>query len=202
MSMYSAIIPGLLHGRVSWRRPQWRQRFPGTLSTRREGCPVPRACGTTVEMAVSGRLRNPCIFLNPTLDSPPSDGQYPRHAGRGSAGAMVWGRSSAGRATRSQCVGREFDPPRLHQFPSKSSDATQGFVQKGRTSLRRDVAPPHAALAEEPSRPANSTVSSCLRCRSSTGLGSILAFPIRSRARTLCFQAKPVVKPASPVSPE
>ena len=27
-----------------------------------------------------------------------------------------WGRSSAGRASRSQCEGREFDPPRLHQF--------------------------------------------------------------------------------------
>ena len=28
-----------------------------------------------------------------------------------------WGRSSAGRAPRSQCGGREFDPPRLHQIP-------------------------------------------------------------------------------------
>src|SRR3982751_763386 len=27
-----------------------------------------------------------------------------------------WGRSSAGRASRSQCEGREFDPPRLHQL--------------------------------------------------------------------------------------
>ena len=40
--------------------------------------------------------------------------RYPPQAGwaimRGS-----WGRSSAGRASRSQCEGREFDPPRLHQ---------------------------------------------------------------------------------------
>ena len=28
--------------------------------------------------------------------------------------AAPWGRSSAGRASRSQCEGREFDPPRLH----------------------------------------------------------------------------------------
>src|ERR1700756_3010519 len=28
---------------------------------------------------------------------------------------FLWGRSSAGRASRSQCEGREFDPPRLHQ---------------------------------------------------------------------------------------
>src|SRR6266481_396677 len=27
-----------------------------------------------------------------------------------------WGRSSAGRASRSQCEGQGFDPPRLHQF--------------------------------------------------------------------------------------
>lgn len=27
-----------------------------------------------------------------------------------------WGGSSAGRALRSQCRGREFDPPPLHQF--------------------------------------------------------------------------------------
>ena len=29
-----------------------------------------------------------------------------------------WGRSSDGRAPRSQCGGQEFDPPRLHQFVS------------------------------------------------------------------------------------
>ncbi len=29
---------------------------------------------------------------------------------------QMWGRSSAGRASRSQCEGREFDPPRLHQM--------------------------------------------------------------------------------------
>ncbi len=28
----------------------------------------------------------------------------------------MWGRSSAGRASRSQCEGQEFDPPRLHQL--------------------------------------------------------------------------------------
>ncbi len=33
----------------------------------------------------------------------------------------MWGRSSAGRASRSQCGGREFDPPRLHQFARLSS---------------------------------------------------------------------------------
>ena len=33
--------------------------------------------------------------------------------------AASWGRSSAGRASRSQCEGREFDPPRLHQHPNK-----------------------------------------------------------------------------------
>ena len=37
---------------------------------------------------------------------------------RGAIVAGCWGRSSAGRASRSQCEGQEFDPPRLHQsFP-------------------------------------------------------------------------------------
>src|SRR5437870_4717055 len=31
----------------------------------------------------------------------------------------TWGCSSAGRASRSQCEGREFDPPQLHQHPLK-----------------------------------------------------------------------------------
>ena len=44
----------------------------------------------------------------------------------------VWGRSSAGRAPRSQCGGREFDPPRLHQ---SSNGSTSGFGKSGR-SLR------------------------------------------------------------------
>src|SRR5579859_7027449 len=29
---------------------------------------------------------------------------------------LAWGGSSAGRASRSQCEGREFDPPPLHQI--------------------------------------------------------------------------------------
>src|SRR5713226_6095617 len=34
--------------------------------------------------------------------------------------ALTWGCSSAGRASRSQCEGREFDPPQLHQHPMKA----------------------------------------------------------------------------------
>ena len=30
--------------------------------------------------------------------------------------SLEWGRSSDGRASRSQCEGREFDPPRLHHL--------------------------------------------------------------------------------------
>ena len=37
----------------------------------------------------------------------------------------IWGRSSVGRASRSQCEGREFEPPRLHQvFQHLSSTGT------------------------------------------------------------------------------
>ena len=35
--------------------------------------------------------------------------------GPDSRSCLERGRSSAGRASRSQCEGREFDPPRLHQ---------------------------------------------------------------------------------------
>jgi len=47
-------------------------------------------------------------------------------AGRFSAGTP-WGRSSAGRASRSQCEGREFDPPRLHHFICKAP-SPRGFL--------------------------------------------------------------------------
>ena len=40
--------------------------------------------------------------------------------------SSVWGRSSVGRASRSQCEGREFDSPRLHQFPFSSQYVTNG----------------------------------------------------------------------------
>ena len=55
-----------------------------------------------------------------------------------------WGGSSAGRASRSQCEGREFDPP-LHQRNSKASIARSPFcfagpAMAGRTRAALDVA--------------------------------------------------------------
>ena len=52
--------------------------------------------------------------------SPASD-KMPAQLGQVSAPKPLpaqtpWGRSSAGRASRSQCEGREFDPPRLHHI--------------------------------------------------------------------------------------
>lgn len=37
-----------------------------------------------------------------------------------------WGGSSAGRALRSQCRGREFDPPPLHHLSSKDPEQFDG----------------------------------------------------------------------------
>ena len=37
------------------------------------------------------------------------------------AACWIWGGSSAGRASRSQCEGREFDPPPLHQNSRRKS---------------------------------------------------------------------------------
>src|ERR1700712_3250579 len=41
-----------------------------------------------------------------------------------------WGGSSAGRASRSQCEGREFDPPLLHHA-STIKPASAGFIISG-----------------------------------------------------------------------
>ena len=46
---------------------------------------------------------------------------------------MSWGRSSAGRARRSQCRGREFDPPRLH---SDFNGLNQDRLTPGDSPLR------------------------------------------------------------------
>src|ERR1700712_1779263 len=61
-----------------------------------------------------------------------------------------WGRSSAGRASRSQCEGQEFDPPRLHHPDhSKTSSAVRGCPKSPREStlwgfflVRRDPGNP------------------------------------------------------------
>lgn len=50
--------------------------------------------------------------------------------GRCRTGVIIlppWGRSSAGRARRSQCRGREFDPPRLHH-PHSTPDPSKGWA--------------------------------------------------------------------------
>lgn len=43
---------------------------------------------------------------------------------------ITWGGSSAGRASRSQCEGREFDPPRLHHVKFPGCPKTSHEVQK------------------------------------------------------------------------
>ena len=49
--------------------------------------------------------------------------------------APLWGRSSVGRALRSQCRGQGFDPPRFHQYPPLASDG------RGRATFAPDSAP-------------------------------------------------------------
>ena len=55
-----------------------------------------------------------------------------RHPWLGRASAAIlecltWGGSSAGRASRSQCEGREFDPPPLHQCSKKNRPSRPVF---------------------------------------------------------------------------
>jgi alkylation response protein AidB-like acyl-CoA dehydrogenase len=52
---------------------------------------------------------------------------------------LLWGGSSAGRASRSQCEGREFDPPPLHQNP-RVSTIPQTEHHEQRDMLRASVA--------------------------------------------------------------
>jgi hypothetical protein len=45
---------------------------------------------------------------------------------------VTWGRSSAGRASRSQCEGRGFDPLRLHHTQCKGFERSGPFCLRGR----------------------------------------------------------------------
>src|SRR5690606_23977296 len=49
--------------------------------------------------------------------------------------AKPWGGSPAGRASRSQCEGREFDPPPLHQYLNKINHIGLFFWINPTTSL-------------------------------------------------------------------
>src|SRR3954470_13228732 len=51
-----------------------------------------------------------------------------------------WGRSSAGRAPRSQCGGREFDPHRLHQSLIKAL-STGLFYSAAALTVSPDIGP-------------------------------------------------------------
>src|SRR5438034_5138669 len=62
----------------------------------------------------------------------------------------LWGRSSAGRAPRSQCGGRGFDPLRLHQIP-KADALCRPLLLLDRVStlgtVRTANGPPSASLS-------------------------------------------------------
>ena len=78
----------------------------GDRSLRRRG---PQASGATPRE----RARRP----------PLTAGGAPHHSPPHPARVRIarWGRSSAGRASRSQCEGQGFDPPRLHHPPRNGS---------------------------------------------------------------------------------
>ncbi len=67
----------------------------------------------------------PPAWAMPVAQNPAASGLLSNRTGRPHTAnveyAILRGRSSAGRASRSQCEGREFDPPRLHQL-NKHSD--------------------------------------------------------------------------------
>ena len=61
-----------------------------------------------------------------------------RFTPQGSAAIIspLWGRSSAGRAPRSQCGGRGFDPLRLHQMPDADASPSALSFAGGRVHAR------------------------------------------------------------------
>ena len=65
-------------------------------------------------------LNRPGLFRSQGILSTCLDVLYnarlPRTGGLSACETAKWGGSSAGRASRSQCEGREFDPPPLHQY--------------------------------------------------------------------------------------
>ncbi len=81
------------------------------------------------------------------LFSPQRSGYHPRPF-CDAEGATVgsWGRSSVGRATRSQCVGRGFDSLRLHHFQALD-DAAIGAFSAALASRQGLLKPIHTAIA-------------------------------------------------------
>ena len=81
----------------------------------------------------------------------------------------AWGGSSAGRASRSQCEGREFDPPPLHQSTNRKPAFKAGFlffgcVARSRRGLRNpDVTSIEAGSAATRLRSPPRRLSPCIR---------------------------------------
>src|SRR5262249_45810213 len=76
---------------------------------------------------------------------------------RGYNAGLPWGRSSAGRASRSQCEGREFDPPRLHHENNKNwglSHRGQALSPSGRGAALLEFARDVPTYARDPVIPA------------------------------------------------
>ncbi len=80
------------------------------------------ASGPQCETVSFARTRPelPAQLAGVSAPEPRSQGRLLRCRGRGlQLKSPPWGCSSAGRASRSQCEGREFDPPQLHQHPRR-----------------------------------------------------------------------------------
>ena len=78
----------------------------------------------TGEMALS---EMPARFLAAPCCTHPA-ARLPRTSGETTIAPLVWGGSSAGRASRSQCEGREFDPPPLHHYSAPNRSRLGVFV--------------------------------------------------------------------------
>src|SRR2546427_5457460 len=100
-------------------RQAWRRRVAAACAAQREK--IAGYSGRSARTLYS-RSQNSAVYFIASSCLPVGEGcaVYPLHGALGrrplrSVKWQAWGRSSAGRASRSQCEGRGFDPLRLHQ---------------------------------------------------------------------------------------
>ena len=136
-----------------------------------------------------------------------------------------WGRSSAGRASRSQCEGREFDPPRLHHcskgrtrsgfFMGTGPSAAAGLLESSagrplhgsRPRLDRAVVDPSAVRKTPAGQPARHprfsiSIPACPACPARTiPLPTLLRGRPTAPARPGSTLPRPGCSPASACAP-
>ena len=114
-----------------------------------QGIENPRVGGSIPSSATI--FRKPALVAGFSFSSPPDNRPDTTrclavpHA-RSSISSIAWGGSSAGRASRSQCEGREFDPPPLHHALRKTPATRSAFFIARARHIQYRLTPTHFVL--------------------------------------------------------